>query len=176
MPQCELCGEDVPSLVTARVEGAELQVCESCANLGTEVKQEPSTTSTKYSTSDSGSTSSAGSSTSTSGSSTSGGSSRRRDIFDEMEELAPDYGDRIRAARESRDLSQADLAKQLSEKASLIRKLERGDILPSDQVQRKLERHLEISLTEEASADESEWSSDAAGQGLTLGDMVKRED
>ena len=52
-----------------------------------------------------------------------------------MDELATDYDDRVRKARESEGLSQSDLANELNEKASLIRKIERGDTLPSDDVQ-----------------------------------------
>jgi putative transcription factor len=98
-------------------------------------------------------------------------------MFDQMDEVAQDYDTRIRQARESRGLSQEDLAKKLNEKASLIRKLERGDVLPSDGVQRKLERELDISLVEgAASDDETEWSSGSSSGGTTLGDVVKRKD
>jgi putative transcription factor len=96
-------------------------------------------------------------------------------MFDDMEELATDYDERIRDAREARGLSQQELANELNEKASLIRKLERGDILPSDSVQRKLERKLDISLAEGGGTEDAEWSSDSATT-TTLGDVVKRKD
>lgn len=93
-----------------------------------------------------------------------------------MEEIASDYDRRIREARESAELTQEDLADDINEKVSLIRKLENGKMRPSDEVQKKLERRLDISLTEgEIEADE-EWESDGTEQGLTLGDMVKRKD
>jgi putative transcription factor len=98
-------------------------------------------------------------------------------MFDEMDEVAQDYDQRIRNARESRGLSQEELANQLNEKASVIRKLERGDVLPSDSIQRKLERALEISLTEGASEDDdTEWSGGSSTGSYTLGDVVKRKD
>ena len=94
-----------------------------------------------------------------------------------MDELVQDYDQRIRNARESRGLSQEELANQLNEKASLIRKLERGDVLPSDGVQRKLERELDITLSESGgSEEETEWSGGSATGGTTLGDVVKRKD
>ncbi|GAA0658693.1 hypothetical protein GCM10009019_23850 [Salarchaeum japonicum] len=96
-------------------------------------------------------------------------------MFDEMEEVASDYDDRIRNARESAGLSQEELAKEISEKASLVRKLERGAMLPSDSVQKKLEKRLSITLTESSSGDD-DWESESGGSGLTLGDMVKRKD
>jgi putative transcription factor len=170
-----MCGAETASPKTIKVEGAELDVCDNCADFGTEVKtQQSSSTSTKYSTS----SSSGQSSTSTGSSGSSGGSrSRRRDMFDDMEEIAQDYDDRIRNARESTGLSQEDLAKELNEKASLIRKLEHGDILPSDSVQKKLEKKLDISLTAGSSgADDEEWSGGSSTGSYTLGDVVKRKD
>ena len=92
-----------------------------------------------------------------------------------MEELATDYDQRLREAREGRGLSQEELARELNEKASLIRKLERGDVLPSDDVQRKLERELDISLSEGAGDDDAEWSGGSSTT-TTLGDVVKRKD
>jgi putative transcription factor len=143
MVQCEMCGAETPTPKTVKIEGAELQVCADCAEFGTEVQsQETSTTSTKYSTSGGSSSSS---SSSSGGSSRSGG--RRRDLYDEMEEVAEDYDQRIRNARENRDLTQEDLANNINEKVSLIRKLEHGDMLPSDDVQAKLEKFLDIALT-----------------------------
>ncbi len=98
-------------------------------------------------------------------------------MFDDMDELAQDYDDRIRRARESRDLSQSDLANELNEKASLIRKLERGETLPSDSVQSKLERFLDISLSEGTGSGEAdEWDSDNSAGTTTLGDVVQRKD
>ncbi|WP_336022944.1 multiprotein bridging factor aMBF1 [Halobellus salinisoli] len=180
MPQCEMCGNERPSLTTVKVEGAELELCDDCKEFGTEVRTESSSSqSTKYSTSStskSSGSSGASSASSSSGGGSSGGSTRRRrDMFDTMDEVAADYDQRIREAREGLGLSQEDLAKSLNEKASLIRKLERGDILPSDDVQKKLERKLEISLVEGEDTDDSEWSGGSSTT-TTLGDVVKRKD
>ncbi|WP_255196084.1 multiprotein bridging factor aMBF1 [Halorarius litoreus] len=176
MVQCEMCGKEVAGPKTVKIEGAELEVCDDCADFGTEVRQQSSSSSsTKYSTS---SSSGSSSSSSSGASSSSGGSTRRkRDMFDEMDEVAQDYDDRIRTAREQEGLSQEDLANQLNEKASLIRKLERGDTLPTDSVQRKLEKALGISLTEGAATDDDgDYSSDSSTGTYTLGDVVKRKD
>ncbi|MFB6093331.1 MAG: transcriptional regulator, partial [Halanaeroarchaeum sp.] len=37
MVQCEMCGTEVANPTTIKVEGAELEVCDSCAEFGTEV-------------------------------------------------------------------------------------------------------------------------------------------
>ncbi len=176
MVQCEMCGTETGSPKTVKIEGAELDVCDDCADFGTEVKTEQSsTTSTKYSTSSSGSSSSS-SSDGSSGTTGGGGGGSRRDMFDEMDEVVQDYDDRIRTAREAEDLTQEELANELNEKASLIRKIERGDVLPSDTVQRKLERELGIDLSMGGSSDDNEWSGSSSTGGTTLGDVVKRKD
>jgi len=176
MPQCEMCGADEASLTTTKVEGAELELCENCQGFGTTVETQQSSSSTsKYSTSSSSGTSGS-SGGSTGGSAGSGGSTRRKkDMFDDMDELAGDYDDRIREAREVEGVTQEELADDLNEKASLIRKLERGDILPSDDVKAKLEKKLEITLTEGTDVDDTEWSS-GSGQSMTLGDVVERKE
>lgn len=177
MVQCEMCGTETSTPKTVKIEGAELDVCDSCAEFGTEVRtEESSQTSTKYSTSSSSGTSESDSSGSGSAGGSGGGSRRRRDMFDEMDEVAADYDQRIREARESAGLSQEDLAGELNEKASLIRKLERGDMLPSDSVQKKLERKLEISLSEGVSSEDTEWEGGSSTGSYTLGDVVTRKD
>ncbi|MFB6088130.1 MAG: multiprotein bridging factor aMBF1 [Haloarculaceae archaeon] len=182
MVQCEMCGTETNSPNRVKIEGAELDVCDECTDFGTEVKQDTGSgsTSTKYSTGSSSSSSASGSSSSSSTSSGTGGgtggsSRRREDMFDEMDELAQDYDQRIRSAREKAGLSQEELAKQLNEKASLIRKLEHGDTLPSDDVQNKLEGALDIDLSAGGGTEETEWESEASGEGLTLGDMVEHD-
>ena len=102
--QCEMCGAETTDPNRVKIEGAELDVCNNCTDFGTEVQtdEQPSATSTKYSTS-SGSSGS-GSST-TSSSSSAGGGSRGDEMFDDIEELAQDYDDRIREAREAANLS-----------------------------------------------------------------------
>ena len=177
MVQCEMCGTETQSPNTIKVEGAELDVCDECTDFGTEVKtQDASSTSTKYSTGSSSGSSGGTSSGATSGSTGGGGGGSRRDMFDEMDELAQDFDQRIRAGREAAGLSQSELADQLNEKASLIRKLEHGDHLPSDEVQRKLERALEIDLNEGAGDGDTEWEGGSDVGEYTLGDVVERKD
>nr|WP_252701455.1 multiprotein bridging factor aMBF1 [Natronosalvus vescus] len=175
-----MCGAETSSPKTIKVEGAKLDVCSNCTDFGTEVKTQStsSSTSTKYSTgSGSGSGSQSSTSASSSGGSSGSGRSRRRDMFDDMDEIVPDYDDRIRNGREQKGLSQSELANELNEKASLIHKLERGDTLPSDRVQGKLEGFLEISLTGGGgSAEDSDWDGGSSTGSYTLGDVVKRKD
>ena len=185
--QCEMCGTETSDPNRVKIEGAELDVCDACTEFGTEVQTESeSTTSTKYSTGSSGSSSSSSggsaragtgsSATGNSSGSSSSGGGRRSDMFDDIDEIAQDYDDRIRKARESAGLSQKELAKQLNEKASFIRKLEHGETLPTDELQRKLEGELDIDLSAGTGDADTDWESDTSGGEYTLGDVVKRKD
>ena len=177
MVQCEMCGTETADPSRIKVEGAELEVCDACTDFGTELQtgQEESSTSTKYSTSSS--SSSSGSSRSTTGTTSSaGGGGRSDDIYEDVDELAQDFDHRMRAARERADLTQAELARELNEKASLIRKLERGETLPTDKLQRKLERYFDIDLSAGGSVDTDEWEGDSSTGEYTLGDMVERRE
>lgn len=180
MVQCEMCGTESASPDRVKIEGAELTVCADCAEFGTEVETSSSSASTKYSTDSAASTTT--DNQSSSGRSSTGGatagsqSGGRPDMYGGLEELAQNYDDRLRSARESAGLSQDELAQQLNEKASLIGKLERGDTLPSDNIQSKLERALDIDLTTGSDTDETEWESETSTGGYTLGDVVERKD
>jgi len=122
------------------VEGAELVVCAQCARYGTEV-QKPARPEMR------------------SGTAPRQGKAaparRSRDVFDLIEgEIVEDYGERIRTARMEKGLSQKDLAMQLKEKELLIKKIEKGDLIPEDDVRRKLEKALEIRLIDSAGEDD----------------------
>ena len=180
MVQCEMCGSEVSNPNRVKIEGAELNVCDECTDFGTEIRTESSSSSSsKYSTTSSGSSggsSSNSSSASTGTSNGSGGGGGGKDMFDDIDEIAQDYDERIRTARESQGLSQEDLAKELNEKASLIRKLEQGATLPSDDVQKKIERKLDVDLTTGGGAAEGEWDGGSSEGSYTLGDVVERKD
>ena len=176
MVQCEMCGAETASPNRIKVEGAELDVCDECTDFGTEVKTDEggSSTSTKYSTGSSGS--SGGTSSGSTGSSSSSSGGARRDMFDNMDEIAQDYDEQIRQGRENADLTQEELANQLNEKASLIQKLEHGDTLPSDDVKSKLERKLDVDLSASGGSGDTDWESGSSTGEYTLGDVVERKD
>jgi len=69
-----------------------------------------------------------------------------------------------------RGLSQKDLAMELKEKELLIKKIEKGDLIPEDDVRIRLERALSIRLI-----DTPEISEEKKKQGKvvpTLGDVI----
>jgi putative transcription factor len=68
-------------------------------------------------------------------------------------EIVEDYSERIRHARMEKGLSQKDLAMQMKERELLIKKIEKGELIPEDAVRRKLEKALEIRLIDTATTD-----------------------
>jgi len=155
--QCELCGAPIQGQSKViKIEGAELRVCVRCAKYGTEVQQPRQS----------------GGSQKTQGFAAPQPPRRRsRDVFDLMEgELVEDYTNRIRAAREERGWSTRDLAQAIKEREILIKKIEKGDLIPEDDVRQKLEKALNIRLI-----DSGEDSTSTGGPGrvtTTVGDVI----
>jgi putative transcription factor len=75
---------------------------------------------------------------------------KRKEIltYEEDWELVENYGRIVREARSKLGLSIEELAKGVGEKESLIRRIEREEIRPSDKVIDKLERFLKVKLKE----------------------------
>jgi len=161
--QCEMCGETVrgiPKLV--HVEGAELQVCSRCEKYGTEVQQ-PKRTDIRRPVAGPGQAARPAPPPPT--------VRRKRDLFDYMEgEIVDDYSERIRHARMEKGLSQKDLAMQMKERELLIKKIEKGELIPEDSVRRKLEKTLGIRLLESVAPDSEKKAKDLLAP--TLGDVT----
>ncbi|AKB48941.1 transcription factor [Methanosarcina sp. Kolksee] len=87
------------------------------------------------------------------------------------DELLDNYDQIIRDAREAKGWSQEDLAENIKEKVSLIKKIERSEIVPEDSVRKKLEHALDIKLTERL--EESGQEVSHLKKDMTLGDIVK---
>ncbi|MDR7665425.1 multiprotein bridging factor aMBF1 [Methanosarcina sp. Z-7115] len=156
--QCEICGAEIRGTsICITIDNSELQVCQKCAPYGKPVdKRTP--VSRKVSP--------------VVRTVTRTEKRQKKDFFDILkDELLDNYDQIIRDAREAKGWSQEDLAENIKEKASLIKKIERSEIVPEEPVRKKLEHTLNIKLTERV---------DAAGQEVshlmkdtTLGDIVK---
>ncbi len=94
-------------------------------------------------------------------------------------ELVENYGELVREARIRTGLTQEELASQVGEKATVIKKIEHGELRPSIELARKLEKILRIRLLVPA---EEEPSSEirkylvkpGASGGVSLGDLLKK--
>ncbi len=165
---CEMCGKEGP-LKTAVIEGNKMKVCADCAKFGQVVEPTPSPSSGGSSSSDSTPNIQAGLEKRKR-------RSKRRDVFSEHEKvLVEDYGDRVRKARQKKDLTPEELADQINEKKSVISHTERNDHHPSDALVKKLERALDVTLMEKPEHTElAQQTSKASSAGkVTLGDLLK---
>ena len=118
---CELCGADVPHTKNVAIESTVLSVCSNCAKFGDEVTTPvvrrgsmPPVIAQRLEA-----------------------RMRRqtpRDVYTETGEmeLADDFPQRIRRAREDRGWKQADLGAKINEKVSVISQLESGAISPGE--------------------------------------------
>ncbi|MCE8422393.1 MAG: TIGR00270 family protein [Candidatus Methanoperedens sp.] len=153
--ECEICGSDIkgnPTRVT--VEGTLLDVCAKCAHYGKPAdKWTP--VSRKMSPAEK----------------TIIMHKPRRDIFDKMgDEINPDYSRLIKKARETMGLTIEELASKMMEKSTLLRKIEREELIPEDVVRKKLEATLNIKLTEKLSSHDQRGGGFI--RGTTLGDVA----
>jgi putative transcription factor len=160
MQNCNICGEQEGNFYVANIEGAELIVCENCAKLGKVIKRiEEPKIEKKQKTKDL-------SEEDFNESETSNYSSNKTKI------LVPDYGKRVKQAREKKDLKQKELAKMLAIKESLLHNIESNHFEPSDDLIQKLEKFLHIKLMQEVEDKPVNLEKRDSGT-LTLGDMIK---
>ena len=146
---CELCGAE-GRLFKAIVEGTELAVCGECAKHGKVLEEvrEPIVEEKKA-----------------------------ERVVEEPEEeviqaVVPDFSEKIRMKREELGLNHEDFAKKISEKESIVHKLETGEFEPPIDTAKKLERILGIKLIEGYKETHERIEKVAAGE-LTVGDLVK---
>jgi putative transcription factor len=90
----------------------------------------------------------------------------------ESTELVENYGELIRKTRQRKRMTVEDFAKKISEKESVIKKLEKEQLNPTMALIRKVQRELGITLIEEAEAGTGTVLSKPMGP-RTLGDIMK---
>jgi putative transcription factor len=100
---------------------------------------------------------------------------RTRDVYQEEEnwELAEDYSKRIREAREGREWKVETLAAKINERASLLAKLEAGNMKPTDELVVKLEKELNIVLMEKVPLIKPDKRA-IASSGMTMEHFIKK--
>lgn len=150
MATCEMCG-DAGDLQKTKVENTVLKLCESCREVGEPVE----TTTTKAASTSSGPS-----------------RSRSRRSGGGDDDLAPDYGDRVKQAREAKEMSMQDLADELKEKTSVIKRVENERLSPDRDLARKFERALDIDLYESVS-DVTVETDQSTDDQPTIGDVAE---
>ncbi len=144
MPSCELCGKETSSIVKAKIEGAKLDVCESCADMGETIDTPEKKMKKKK-------------------------KSRPR----ENEVLVDDYGKQVKQARESEEISIKELADELNEKSSLISKIEKQDLKPDRTLAQKLSKRLGVELYTNPEVMDYDSGSNADSRKATLEDVAE---
>lgn len=132
--RCEVCGRRIIGPpYRAMIEGAKMLVCNNCARLGSafwEAKTEPRLKKVAKRLPKPVL------------------SSRKQPSLSEAEglELVDGFGFKVRQAREKMGLSHEDLGKKISEKVSVLRKIESGKMTPNNLLVEKLQHALRIKL------------------------------
>ncbi|MFQ5553262.1 MAG: multiprotein bridging factor aMBF1 [Thermoplasmata archaeon] len=153
MPLCEMCGTEQDRLRAVLVEGTRLMLCDQCARFGEEIHtaRPPSAPLPRRPRRRTG-----------------------RPPAEPEDDLAADFPDRLRRAREARGWKREELARKINEKLSVLEKLEKGRMRPPDALVSKLERTLQVRLRERV--EEGEGPRHTESRPLTLGDLMRRED
>ncbi len=162
--RCEVCGRKIhgePHRVI--IEGAKLIVCGGCAKLGTVCWEEskPETTALKP-------------------------KARRLPLKVQSKkppkitvgttlELVENFDVKVRQAREKLGLSHEELGKKISEKVSVLKKIETGKMTPDNKLAAKLEHELKVKLLVPASEGKISQTRipKPASHKLTLGDLIQ---
>jgi uncharacterized protein (TIGR00270 family) len=133
----------------AKVAGMEANVCENCASHGEileEIREQKPAEIRKI-------------------------EKEKKQIVERTEEIVEDIGEQVRSKREELNLKQEELGKKISEHASMVKRIEHGYI-PSLKIAHKLERVLNLKLTEFVNPSEQEYTSSTTGGAITLGDVM----
>ena len=164
--ECEICGKGEADYVVF-VEGARLSVCQACSR-GAKIISSPSRYHERGS--QKGGASAAGSSSSMPG----GSHAKSEPEF----ELVENFGSRMRNARNKMKLPLSVLAEKLAEKESFLDRIENQKTHPSEELARKIEKELGITILEESSSSLAQDDSSkpvGSKKGLTLGDILEIE-
>lgn len=161
---CEMCGKTVPQTREVIVGGARLNVCPNCAKFGEAT----------------------GASASRPGAPVTQAVIDQRlerrerrmqskDIYSGTTtiEIVDDYGGVIRRAREAKGMDLKTFANEIQEKQGLLAKVEANNQVPDDKLIKKIEKALDIKLTEAVQSGGSVGVGRA--DGMTLGNFIKRE-
>jgi putative transcription factor len=144
------------------LEGAKIRVCQSCAQHGKKIVTRSKQSRRKYS-----------SRTRTKKSTQKSTPKYTRTQTEDLV-IVSDYADKIRNARNARNLTQEKFAKQIQEKESLMRRIEAGKTKPTIKLAKKLQKALNIKLLEqpdEVIVDTKKFMKRTSG-GSSLGDIA----
>jgi len=141
-----MCGK-ATELVSCIIEGCEMSVCNSCAKYGAVQEFARSFTPKR---------------------------AEKMQTAESEEIVIADSAAKVKNARESKKLTQEQLAKAIAEKESVIHRIESGNMVPSISTARKLERFLDIKLVERAEEEKAVFAAPSS-EGFTIGDLLVKK-
>lgn len=147
MANCDMCGLKTEKLNSIKTEGTIMKVCDGCTKFGEVMNNKSQHNSKKF-------------------------KHNRREEVEEV--LVQDYSQKIKSARESKNLKQAELAKELNEKESLIHQIESGHFRPRLVTAKKIEKFFGINLIEKVKEIQIQ-KEENNDEGLTIGDLIKKK-
>jgi putative transcription factor len=148
--ECEICGKETKKIFLTEIEGVVVRVCEECSKGGKILNIISENNKLKI-------------------------ERQMPNYQDEEYELIEDYGKVIEEARKKIGISLEELAKRIGEKESLVRKIEREEIRPSDKIIDKLEKFLKIRLREKIDYKPKE-NKKQLEEKLRIADVIKIKD
>lgn len=150
MPSCELCGREYSTLMRAKVEGAVLNVCNSCAMKGT-IVDIPGM----------------------SGIRNAQATLPVREMKIAVDEIVSGFGKIIRDARAKKEWDVKKFAEVLHAKESLMHKIENEKIKPDMELAHRIEHALHVNIIQKSDSGEDVKGAGGVNGGMMLGDFIK---
>lgn len=119
MGECEVCGRTVSRVKRAEIDGVILEVCDDCVRLGKEMAEPRPVLLRK----------------------------KPAETLEEGEDLASDFAERVRRAREKRNLKQEEAAKRMGVSLSVLKRIESGSRM-EEKIMKRIQRFYNINLYE----------------------------
>ena len=142
---CELCGISTTTLKRVLVDESVFSVCFSCSKHGKPYQKDESNSKILNKPKESSKKNTFTPPVARISQRTKLNRSKNIEIFDDSI-LNENFGQIIRNARMTKGITQEQMANRISEKVSLIKKIESGNLKPDDNVAKKIERSLGIIL------------------------------
>jgi uncharacterized protein (TIGR00270 family) len=134
----------VETLVKAEVEGTLIDVCEKCTKFSTRV-----VTQQMYEP-----------------------ITKKIELKLKENDFISKYGEMIKRYRESKGLTREEFAKRISEKESVIKRVEEEQMKPNDELTKRIENFLNIKLMQET-IEETKYREEKKKPKLTVGDIAE---
>tara|TARA_Y100000310_G_C20319041_1_gene639845 strand:- start:156 stop:590 length:435 start_codon:yes stop_codon:yes gene_type:complete len=144
MSFCDICGKE-DSLVRTKIDSVEVDVCSDCSKYGVALKEEIKEVERVV-----------------------------KPVNEILYVIVEDCGEIIKRAREKMGLKQETLADKISERESMIHKIENGQIEPDLGLAGKIERFLNVVLIEKYE-DSGEKKLIGDDKAFTIGDLIDKK-